>query len=58
MAVCFHSLSGVVTAENALKSGQTTCRIIFWHPAVYLLEGGLQGHLLCGLRSVSAKLGK
>lgn len=33
------TLSGVAIAENALKSGQTTCRIIFWHPAVYWKVG-------------------
>lgn len=32
-------LSGVATAENALKSGQTSCRIIFWHPAAYWKVG-------------------
>lgn len=29
-----HSLSGVAAVENTLKSGQTSCRIISWHPAV------------------------
>lgn len=28
------SLSGVATAENSLKSGQTSCKIVSWHPAV------------------------
>lgn len=26
------SLSGIVAAENTLKSGQASCRIISWHP--------------------------
>lgn len=32
-------LSGVVTAEKALKYGQTACGIIFWHLAVYWKVG-------------------
>lgn len=33
------SCSGLVAAENTLKSGQTSHRIISWHPAVQWVVG-------------------